>query len=384
MIIFTSQGKIGIVDNGLSWLNSQFLASYQRNLQSIRQRTAWKTQGSGAKFMGVHQLHPQSNLPAYKANINGLTFASQGDLIYSISVDNGSGIFTKNPLDDKELEGHIIHKHDAQFFAIDYNSTTQQLVASVNDGMGVHLALFKEGSAIYTMLTEGDCRDQNPVWSKTKPESIFYDSCGIGTDRDGNFAGVSNRAIFHLDLNSGHLEEVVSLEKHDFLAPKEDSHGNLFFIKRPTPQKNHSRVSVLDVLLIPVKILKAIFNWLNFFTMRYSGNSLASPGANPANAKQKKPEEIFIDGNLINVQKTIKENKARGEKLPGVAPRNWELIRLDTVGNMTCIKPGILAFDIDDENNVIYSNGQYVVRMQADGSEEVLATTPLVTCLRAK
>lgn len=384
MIIFASQDKIGRIEQGnIGWLNSQFLASYQRNLQAIRERTAWKTQGSGAQFMGVYHHQSSSHRP-YQVDISGLTFANQGDIVYSISVDNGSGIFTKNPQDDKELEGHIIHKHDTEFFAIDYNPTSQQLIASVSDSTGRHLAVFRKGSAIYNLLTEGDCMDHNPVWSKTQPDTIYYDSCGIGKDRGGNIAGVSNRAIFRLDLSTGHLKEVASLEKHDYLSPKEDAQGNLFFIKRPTLQKNSTSVSVLDVLLIPVKILKAIFNWINFFTMRYSGDTLTSPGNNPTNAKQKKPEEIFIDGNLINVQKTLKENIARGEKHPGIAPRSWQLMKLDTQGSMACIKSGILAFDIDDENNLIYSNGQHVVKMLTDGSEEVLATIPLVTCLRAQ
>jgi hypothetical protein len=115
MIIFSSQDKIGRIEQGnMGWLNSQFLASYQRNLQAIRERTAWKTQGSGAQFMGVYQHQSSSHRP-YQVDISGLTFANQGDIVYSISVDNGSGIFTKNPQDDKELEGHIIHKHDTEF-----------------------------------------------------------------------------------------------------------------------------------------------------------------------------------------------------------------------------------------------------------------------------
>lgn len=105
MIIIAAQNKIGKITNGkISWLTSQFLTSYQRNLQAIRERTAWKTQGTGARFMGVHQPHAAASQDPYKVNINGLTFASQEDIIYSISVDDGSGIFSKNPQDDKDPE----------------------------------------------------------------------------------------------------------------------------------------------------------------------------------------------------------------------------------------------------------------------------------------
>lgn len=385
MIVFASETKIGKLDQGdVSWLSSQFLASYQKNLRVIRERTAWKTQGAGARFMGVHQPNYENEHQVRRISINGLTFASQGDIIYSISVDNGSGIFRKNPQDDMELEGHIIHKHDTEFYAIDHNPLTQQVVASISDGFTKHLALFKNNSAIYHMLTEGDCIDQNPVWSKTKPEAIFYDSCGIGKDKDGNFAGYSSRAIFHLDLNSGQVEEVISLAAHDCISPREDSLGNIYFIKRPVTKSNRSSASLVDFLLIPVKILKAIFHWINFFTMRYSGETLTTTGANPANAKQKSPKEIFIDDNLINVQKTLKENETKGEKYPGIIPRSWELTKLSASGDMTCVKRGVLAFDIDANGHIIYSNGKHLIKIFPDGNEEVLATIPFVTCLRAQ
>ena len=47
--------------------------------------------------MGVHQPNYENEHQVRRISINGLTFASQGDIIYSISVDNGSGIFRKIP-----------------------------------------------------------------------------------------------------------------------------------------------------------------------------------------------------------------------------------------------------------------------------------------------
>jgi len=133
-----------------------------------------------------------------------------------------------------------------------------------------------------------------------------------------------------------------------------------------------------------VKILKAIFNWINFFTMQYSGEALTTAGANPARARQQNPKEVFIDGNLINVQKTLKQNKAQGEKNPGIVPRSWELTRLSADGDMTCIKKGVMAFDIDPDGNVIYSNGKHLIKILPGGNEEVLASIPFITWIRAQ
>lgn len=386
VIIFATEEKMGKLDGEgkISWLYSEYLAKYRNNLQSIRDRSAWKTQGIGAQFMGLYQRSQDSGQEFNPGKINGLAFTAREEIVYSISIDNCSGIFSKNPEDDSDLEGHIIHKTDTMFYGVDYNSSAEKMVASISNGMFKHLALFRMGSAIFNLLTEGECMDENPVWSRTDPNIIFYDSCGVGKDKDGYFGGYSPKTICRLNTASGDVEEIISIDKHNCIAPREDQQGSLYFIKKPIKvSPSGPKMTFMDVLFIPIKLLKAVFYWANMFTARYTGDTLTTVGPNPAKAKEKSSAEIFIEGNLINVEKTLKENQEAGEQYPGIAPRSWELMKKQPDGTVTCVKKGVLCFDITRDGQIVYSNGKHMVRLKPDKTEEIAGTAPLVTCLRA-
>lgn len=84
------------------------------------------------------------------------------------------------------------------------------------------------------------------------------------------------------------------------------------------------------------------------------------------------PKEIMINENIINVEKTYQENKLNGQAYPGIAPKNWELMCLDSKGNMRSIKQGVLGYAISSNGQVVYSNGKYIILISEDGKEEVL------------
>lgn len=73
------------------------------------------------------------------------------------------------------------------------------------------------------------------------------------------------------------------------------------------------------------------------------------------------PKEIMINENIINVEKTYQENKLNGQAYPGIAPKNWELMCLDSKGNMRSIKQGVLGYAISSNGQVVYSNGKYII-----------------------
>ena len=47
--------------------------------------------------------------------------------------------------------------------------------------------------------------------------------------------------------------------------------------------------------------------------MRHTGEAFTSKGFNPSKAKTMDPKEIIINENIINVEKTYKENKLSGQ-----------------------------------------------------------------------
>ena len=143
-------------------------------------------------------------------------------------------------------------------------------------------------------------------------------------------------------------------------------------------------MSFKDFLLIPFRLGKAIYSFLQFFSMRYTGEPLSSAGPNPLKAKPKDPKEIFINGNVINAEQAFKENRAKGDAYPGIAPRTWELTRRETDGTLTCIRKGVIDFDLTETGEIVYSNGKYLIRMGREGKEQVIEKTDFINRVRVR
>jgi hypothetical protein len=384
-IIFSVEDKMGIVNgSSINYLYSQHLKKYHKNMDDIKKKHAWKTEGSGAAFMGVHNPLAYYSSENVIANINGIAVVpNQSKMLYSISIDEFSGIFIKNPLDNSELEGLVTSNMDNGFFSVDYDERTEKIAVSVSEGhLEKHIAVMSIDRGGYNVLTEGESIDENPSWAKTDKNAIYYDSAGIAISSIGELGGLGTKSILKLDLNSGDIEEVVHINKHDCIKPIEDREGNLYFIKRPHDENYSKAASLKDVILMPYKFLKAIFGWMNLFTAKYTGDTLTSVGQNPAKTKQRTQEEIFIEGNLINAEKTLKENQSAGEKFPGVAPRSWELMKMSQSGEMKSIKKGVIDFDINSRGEIVYSNGKYLLKVGNNSSEKVIGKVNLVNKVR--
>jgi hypothetical protein len=372
-VLFAAKNKLGLLEGTrCSLLDSQYLKDYKSNLEQIRRKRAWKTGGSGAAFRG--DVDPYRNVDfdtlMESATINGLSFTDVDDrIVYSVSIEQSSGVFFKNPGDASEVEGHILHGREQSFHGLDYNTATGEIaVAICEGGLERHIALLDTKRSSYRIITEGDCIDENPVWCRSS-RALYYDSAGIGRNINGVFAGYSPRTIHRLDLDTGELSEVVSLPRYDCFSPRTDGYGKLYFLKRPfRPAKNGQGFSVIDILLIPVRLVKAIFGWLQIFTMSTTGEPLLTNGPNPGKTRRN-AREIQIDGNLINAEKTLRENSRKGDTYPGIAPRSWELIKRGTNGEMSVVKQCVIDFDVNSEGEIFYSNGKYLIHLDRDGKE---------------
>lgn len=386
VLIYAAGERLGLLkDNQICQLSSQYYKKYKKNITDIQMKRAWKTQGAGARFMGAYNPIDQLDPEEAQAQINGLAFSREGELIYySIAVEGYSGIFLKNPLDDSEPEGHVIHNSGVRFFGLDYCPAKNKLVTSVSEGsLERHLAIFNTGRAVYQLLTEGESLDDNPSWAKTRDNAVYYDTCGIGLGKNGGPVDFSYRTINLLDLESGEVHEIISQDKKDCIKPREDGQGNLYFIRRPRELAKTRISGFKSLLLAPVLLVKALFNWVNFFTLRYTGQTMTQGGPNPAKGKEANPEEIFIEGNLINARKTLKENQAAGESSPGIVPKNWELVKRTPSGDMVLVAKGVLDYDLD-QGGIVYSNGKYLLRVSSDGHQEHLGEVSLVSHLRVR
>lgn len=364
---------IGIVgEKQIETLESQYLVKYKKNALDIRKKHEWKTQGINAAFREERKLFPDPD--TIQGKINSITVLNGGErLLYSVSVENFSGLFIKSLSDPKEPEIHIMHGDKASFFGMEAHEETGEIILSVSESsLERNLALLDMENSRYRFVTEGDTQDDNPTWSKTQKRTVYYDSAGIGRDYQGFFAELGPRTINKLDLNRYTVDEVVALPGYDCFRPQTDLDGNLYFIKKPYEDGKKKSMTFIEFISVPFKILKAIGKAIEFFTVRHTGEGFTSRGYNPAKLKTLDPKEVIINGNIINAEKIYQQNLQSGQPYPGIAPRSWELMCLDSSGNLKTIKQGVIGYALKKNGDIVYSNGKYIIQMTGEGKEEVL------------
>lgn len=382
-ILFLSEGSLHVwQDDELIRHKSVVYEIYKQRVKEIKQKNDWKTSGTGAKFMGQGLAFDfEPDLSSQKPHINGISLCADGRVAYSLNLEKTGGIYLKDLRNPDEKEFTVAVDTTISFHELDVNEEDNIIVSVAENHFERHLALLHVNDSDYKLLTEGDSFDSNPKWSEKNRDTVYYDSCGIAYDDNGNFLAYGPKSIYRLDTKNKDLDEVLAEDRFDFYSPCEDQHGNLFYIKRPYKGNRPDPPSLTDFLTAPFKILGAIGGWLNFFTMRYSGQSLKTSGKNPALSPKKTPEEIFIDGNLLKAEKNLKQSIRMGEKNPGYVPSNWELIMRTPSGEEKILKKGVLSYCVIPGGKVLYSNGQYVVALEDGNREKIIAKVHLATKL---
>ncbi|BCX72093.1 hypothetical protein KTJ16_17565 [Acinetobacter bereziniae] len=379
-LFYLSNQNLYLLDGNKSiTVPCQAIDQYKKNLVEIQQRKEWKTKGTGAQFTGNFSQDDQVDLNHIFPTDVVLT--SDHKMIYTACLQEGTSINIKSLNDLQETEGLILRKNDFVVQDMAYDEAKKRLALSVNsNGYERHICILPLDANRTQYLTEGDCQDSNPCFDPQDTMQLYYDSCGLAYGE--HRIAYSPKEIYHLDMGTGELQTVASDPKFDFFKPKMDSLGNLYFIKRPYSRdgSHHSPVTTIkDIIFAPFKIIRAIVGWLDFFTQRYTGESLkTTSGNNPAKSQQKSEEELFVEGNLIKAQQNLERNQKSGEKYPGMIPKSWELVKMSPTGEMTTLKRGVMSFALKDDT-IFYSNGKYLIELDADQNEHLRIEAKLIS-----
>ncbi|MCL2223918.1 MAG: hypothetical protein FWB96_02995 [Defluviitaleaceae bacterium] len=358
---FLSEGRINILqDSKISVVECEIAEKYRERAREIRRKNEWKNSGTGAKFMGGSMSMYGGSEEAFdqtlKLQVAGVS-RHENKMVYSLNYQQGGGMYFS---ETGAPDTHVFVHTGIGFYELDVNSAGIIAVSCAHGHMERHISLFDISENNFNGLTDGECSDCNPKWSRKNENILYYDSAGIGYDSGGYFGGLGPRSIYRLNTKTGELDEVLSGGETEYISPFEDENGNLYFIRRPFKPPTRRGISIIDFLTAPFKILRAIGGWLSFFTRSYTGESLNTAGANPAKLAQKSAQEIFVDGNLIESEKNLKLNIAAGDKNAGYAPRSWELVKRSSSGEETVLHKSVISYCVT-KNGVIYSNGKYII-----------------------
>ncbi|HYQ43563.1 MAG TPA: hypothetical protein VER11_16390 [Polyangiaceae bacterium] len=345
-------------------LESPYAEQIGARERAIERRNAWKTQGTGATFMGRGSGplwgEPERDLPP--ARIVGLSRGRTADeLCYSVTSGVVSGLFAQEPGTRNEHRLH--HNADAAVTEIELSVEHETVACTVHGkgGTSAIAILADDGRGVRT-VTEGDVVDRAPRWVPGPGKQLVYASAGIGRTRSGTFAGLGPFAIHRLNLDDGSIEVLMADAKYDYLAPVPTSESEIYAIRRPyrDPRPRVSPFGVLlDTLLIPFRLLFALFQYLSFFAARYTGKPLITSG----NAQQKAAdaERMMVWGNLIDVAADA-DKAADADAQLG---KGYELVRI-TPKKTEVVTRGVIAFDVRGDE-LAYSDGNAVYRMPTSG-----------------
>ncbi len=359
--------------NGIPVANTRY-DKYKETVRSIQDAKAWKSHGTGAQFTGTAQeLQDESRIPAAFSGVSCI-----GDeLIYALCLEEMGGLYAKTP--DGAVERHILSRSGSVFGEIDYKNGKLAMSAG-NHPRLLHLTVLNLENGSEQEFTDGDSIEASPRWSVNK-DVIYCSTAGYARDQYGRIAAIGPHAIAVLNPAAGTFTERYADPALDYLKPADDAAGNFYFIRQPYRSKEDRRNIFKDILLFPVRIVKALFGFLNAFSVLFGGESLHGDASSRAErAKRKSEKELFFEGNQLNAEKNIRENERGGEKYPGIFPRNRELVRIAPDGTETVLKRGVLDYCVCKDGSILCSNGRYILRLQ-DGTEEKLVQAKLATCL---
>lgn len=382
-IIYSSENKIFGYDEtekSLTEIPCERVNKYRETVRNIQQRKEWKTTGTGANFMGMataDMINPDE-LPV---RITGLS-VNGDELVYGVNLEDVGSIYHRSFDPADTAEGLVRASNDFLFGSFDIKDG--KLAVCMGSASFQHVAVM-DMNGRYDEYTDGDTIEENPCWA-AKKNGVYFSTAGYARDRYGSIAAVSPRAIACLDLDRKSMTEVVSDENYDYLHPREDKNGDLYYIRQPYGgEKPKGGVTFKDVIMFPYRIVKGLFGFLNYFTTIFGGESLKSGGvSNGTKSKQRSQRDIIIEGNVINAEKLDKINEAEGDKLSGIMPASRVLIKRTADGSEEILKKGVLDYILDGDGNVIISNGRHLLRIDKDGNETHIAKAKLAVNLAVK
>lgn len=338
---------------------SGYIERYIENAENAQRNAEWKKSGEGAIFRGDATFE-QSAERKFDCTISGVYPMESDDWVaYSFTVNQTSGIYKKCLTDEKTPETHVINSNSLSFGGGMLDVKNNILAVSVQrNSYNSDIALFDMGTGDYKSVTDGDTLDVDPYISPNDRNVIYFSSRGAGRDNHGIFVEYSPSVICRLDLNAMTVEEVVSSPKYSYFKPVYHG-GKLYAIKAPVKEKRGN--PLLEIILLPWRILQGIASFINIFVTATTGKGLTEGGTNPARGKDYDSRKVEIAGNLIDVDKQLKKNASKKDSDFGFIPRSWELVEIDS-GKV--IKSGIGDFDIDKDGTIIATNGKRIFEIK--------------------
>jgi hypothetical protein len=358
--------RLKLPDSPVRTIESAYAASIREKAIRSQQKHSWKS-GSGelSPFSGPAlwgKAAVGSDVPLAITSICG--GRTPGELIYSLESGSLCALL-QMPSELEELR--LWNDNRTRIRHISVSREAGHMVFSVLHENGTaNIGLKRNGEGGISELTEGDSFDTAPRWRPGNGERIVFQSAGIGRNREGHFLALGPFSIQELDLETGEMTTLLEEHGYDYLAPQVTEHGGIYYIRRPHAEYERIRPmqALKDFALFPLRLMYAIFQFLNVFSAIFTGRKLTSAGG--AKAREMDLRQMMIWGNVVRSERASRPE----EEGLDLVPKSWQLYRRGSTGEPHLLASGVLAYDVDDRGCIVYTNGNAVFLLHPDGRKE--------------
>ncbi len=368
-LVYISHGKLFMKngDNDPQEVQSPYVQEMMDRVERAKQRHSWK-QGTAfeSSFTGRGSDRPSEQ---QGLNATSAQFTSDGKLLYFLRDNNVGGLFEYDL--ESGTEKRLLHQQRLLLGDLSVDRSGARILCSREGDNGTaSIALMNLDGSDYQEITGGDTVDCAPAWMTDDPDHIVFQSSGVARSDEGYVIALGPASIQMLDLNNRELISVLEDDRVDYLQPKVSPGGDLLFIRRPYEPPRYTGGNILmDFLLFPFRLLRAVFHYLNFFSLMYSRKPLTSASGPKVQADLK---ELLIKGKRIDAENALKKEQ-RINGVHSLVPRSWQLVKRTRNGEEQVLATNVASFDIMRDGKIIFSNGYGVfVLNESDGAQVVL------------
>lgn len=328
------------------------------------QSGVWGQMGLGAPELALWDQQGRQRTPV---RIQGAVAGDvPGHLYYILGVGDMGGLF--HYVHEGESERRLMHRNGFMARDIARNPHTGEVAVSVHREDGsVGIQVGANDGRFLREVTVGDAVDEAPSWVPGEGRRLVYQSAGIGRDEHGFAVGLSTYRIELMDLDRQTIETVHEEVDRDLLQPRMRADGTVYFIRRPYEPPGRRRLGpwtvLKDILLFPFRLGRAIFHFLNFYSVMFSGKPLTTNSGPQQRISDTRFRMIW--GRMIDTKRAMET--ARKEKSTGLVPKEWQFVRRTPDGNEDILAERVLSFDLCEDGSTLYTDGTVIFHREVDG-----------------
>jgi len=355
-------------------VDSAYGSDIREKAVRAQQKNSWKSAGTDGSFLSGAVLWGKAGMggdvPLAITSICG--GKEPGALVYSLESGSLCALLQVEGLGAEERR--LWNDNRTRIRHVSVSRETGDIVFSIlheNGTANIGVKLSDQGGV--KELTEGDSFDTAPRWRPGARRRIVFQSAGIGRNREGQFLAFGPFSIQELDAEADGMTTLLESRQFDFLAPQALKDGSLLYIRRPySPHARLHPVRALkDLVLLPFRLVFAVFQFLNFFTAAFTGRKLTSDGAK---GREMDLKQMMIWGNLVQAQR----ERGPEEESADLVPKSWQLCRRDLDGQTKVLAAGVLAYDVNDDGRIVFTNGNAIFQLDPEGRKQHLLTESMI------